>query len=122
MEMDASKMIFVLTANSTVGVPESLLSRVEVFNVPRPEAKQRLRIIHGIAEKLCQETGLQITLDQRSSQRLAERQEIDLRAVTRLVEDAFAKAIAANKTMAYPWVHEHWAEALNALETGQRMH
>ena len=102
MEMDASKMIFVLTANSTVGVPESLLSRVEVFNVPRPEAKQRLRIIHGIAEKLCQETGLQITLDKPTSWSLAERWEIDLRAVTSLVKDAFAKAIAANKTIAYP--------------------
>ena len=122
MEIDASKIIFVLTANSTVGIPEPLLSRVEVFNVPRPEAKQRLRIIHGIETKLCQETGLQFTLDQPSSRSLAERREIDLRAVTSLVKDAFAKAIAANKTIAYPWVHEHLSKALNALETGQRMH
>lgn len=36
MEIDVSKIIFVLTTNRTVGVPESMLSLVEVFNVPRP--------------------------------------------------------------------------------------
>ena len=40
MEFDASRMVFILTANSLEGVPAALLSRVEVFEVPRPAAVQ----------------------------------------------------------------------------------
>lgn len=104
MQFDASKVIFVLTANSLNGVPESLLSRCEVFNVPRPEAKQRLRIIEGIGDKLRNKTGKNIQLDKSSSSMLAERMDIDLRQVTFLVEDAFAKSILSGETVACIWV------------------
>lgn len=106
MEFDASRIIFVLTANSLEGVPESLLSRCEVFNVPRPEPVQRLRIIEAMANKLRMKTGRQIELDKGTSRLLAERMDIDLRQVTFLVEGAFAKAIQSGNSVGYIWAPE----------------
>ena len=124
MQFDASKVIFVLTANSLAGVPASLLSRCEVFNVPRPEPKQRLRIIKDVAEKLRMKTGKQIALDKGSSEQLAERVDIDLRRVTFLVEDAFAKAIQSGETVACLWVpkRSNRDSALGHVEVGRILH
>lgn len=100
MEFDASRIIFVLTANSLDGVPTPLLSRVEVFDVPRPEAKQRLRIIQDEAEKLRLDTKMQIELDKATSEMLAERMDFDLRKTTRLVKEAFSRAMQSGDTVA----------------------
>lgn len=93
MSFDASRIIYILTANSLESVPEPLLSRIEVFDVPRPEAEQRLRIIQSEAKQLRAATNQKIYLDKSSCQQLAEREDIDLRKTTRIVRDAFAKAI-----------------------------
>ena len=124
MQFDASKVIFVLTANSLNGVPASLLSRCEVFNVPRPDPKQRLRIIKSVAEKLRMKTGKQIALDKGSSEQLAERVDIDLRRVTFLVEDAFAKAIQSGETVACLWIPKRSNRdgALGHAEVGRILH
>ena len=100
MEFDASRIIFVLTANSLDGVPSPLLSRVEVFHVPPPEPSQRLRIIQATAEKLRQKTKRPIVLDSDSCKELADRVDIDLRRLTRLVNEAFARSMQAGKTVA----------------------
>lgn len=103
MSFDASKVIFVLTANCLDGVPSSLTSRCEIFEVSRPLPKQRLRIIEGVASKLRIKTRMPIELDKNTSVMLSERMDIDLREVTRLVEDAFAKAIQAGESVAFLW-------------------
>lgn len=100
MEFDASRIIFVLTANSLDGVPTPLLSRVEVFDVPRPEAAQRLRIIQDMAEQLRKETKKQIELDKDTSKMLAGRIDIDLRKTIRLVNEAFSRAMQSGETVA----------------------
>lgn len=100
MRFDASRVIFVLTANSLEGVPTSLLSRLEVFDVPRPEPEQRLRIIHGEAARLCLDTKRDIELDRWGSESLAERKDLDLRKTTRLVREAFSKAIDSGDKVA----------------------
>lgn len=41
---DASNIIYVLTANSIRNIPESLLSRMEVFNIPNP-SKDEMRLV-----------------------------------------------------------------------------
>lgn len=84
-----------LTANSLDTVPEPLLSRVEIFDVPRPEPEQRLRIIQGEAKQLREATGKKIYLDSSTSQKLANRMDIDLRKTTRIVKDAFTRAMRA---------------------------
>ncbi|MDD4978724.1 MAG: ATP-binding protein [Gallionella sp.] len=100
MRFDASRVIFVLTANSLDGVPTSLLSRLEVFDVPRPEPEQRLRIIHGEAARLRLDTKRDIELEEGGSETLAERIDLDLRKTTRLVREAFSKAIGAGDKVA----------------------
>lgn len=100
IEFDASRLIVVLTANSLESVPTPLLSRVEVFDVPRPEPVQRLRIIQGEANQLCLDTNKKIKLDKDTSNILAERMDIDLRKTTRLVREAFTKAMLAGEKVA----------------------
>ena len=100
MQFDASRIIFVLTANSLEGVPAPLLSRLEVFDIARPEPAQRLRIIQNEAATLRHKTGLNIRLDKASCEALADRQDIDLRKTTRLVSEAFARALQAGELVA----------------------
>lgn len=100
MQFDASRIIFVLTANSLEGVPAPLLSRLEVFDIARPEPAQRLRIIQNEAAMLRRKTGLNIRLDKAGCETLADRQDIDLRKTTRLVSEAFARALQAGELVA----------------------
>jgi len=101
MEFDASRIIFILTANSLDGVPAALLSRVEVFEVPRPEPAQRLRIIEQVIDQLCLKTKTRIVMDKGSCDLLAERMDIDLRRLSRLVKEAFAKAMQLGAPLAH---------------------
>lgn len=100
LQFDASRIIFVLTANSIENVPPALLSRVEVFNVPAPEPVQRLRIIQEAAEILRTKIKRKITLDEGTVDLLSERIDIDLRRVTRLVHEAFTRAMQAGDAVA----------------------
>ena len=100
MQFDASRVIFILTANSLDGIPAPLLSRVEVFDVPRPEPAQRLRIIKAEVERLRRKTKTQIELDAAVCNDLAERVDIDLRKTGRLVKEAFSKAMVAGERVA----------------------
>ena len=101
LQFDASRIIIVLTANSIENVPPALLSRVEVFNVPPPEPVQRLRIIQETAEILRSKTKRKITLDESTVDSLAQQVDIDLRRVTRLVHEAFTRAMQASDAVAY---------------------
>lgn len=107
VKFDASRIIYIMTANSLDGVPEPLLSRVEVFNVPRPEPEQRMRIIQHVMVHLCQKTGRQIELAVDACESLAERKDIDLRKTTRLVREAFTKAMLARKDVAMVTMPKH---------------
>lgn len=95
MEIDASRIIVVLTANDISNVPPPLLSRVEVFTVPAPEPSQRLRIIQQTMADLRGKTNQQISLVPGVAERLADRMDIDLRQLSRLVHSAFATALQA---------------------------
>lgn len=93
LPFDASRIITILTANNIDEVAPALLSRVEVFKVPRPDPAQRLRIIENYAALLRQRTRTKIELDKDSSARLADRVDVDLRQTTRAVEEAIAMAM-----------------------------
>ena len=100
MEFDASRIIVVLTANDISKVPPPLLSRVEVFTVPAPQPEQRLRIIDQTMADLSEKTGHAIAFAPGVAQRLAERMDIDLRQLTRLVRASFATALQAGDKFA----------------------
>lgn len=101
LHFDASHVIFVMTANSIDDVPPALLSRVEVFDVPAPKPAQRLRIIQEMVGNLCRTTRRRIDLDDSSSEALSQRIDIDLRRVTRLVNEAFTRALQVGDEVAY---------------------
>ena len=96
INIDASRIIFILTANSVENIPAPLLSRVTIFDIQRPGPAQRLRIIENEIKKLCQATDRKINLDKVSAQELANRVDIDLRITVSIVHECFTKAIMAN--------------------------
>lgn len=96
LSFDASKTIWLLTANTVAGVPEPLLSRVAIFDIPMPDIAQRKRIIESDFHKLCQRTGAQIEICDSDVIALANRIDLDLRKVTRLVRDGFIQALRLN--------------------------
>ena len=81
-------------------VPLPLQSRVEVFTIAPPEPSQRLRIIEQTMAGLVLKTNQQITLDRGVAERLADRMDLDLRQLDRLVNFAFAKALQAGEKVA----------------------
>jgi ATP-dependent Lon protease len=96
-EVDASKIIFILTANDIHKVSEPLQSRVSVFTVPRPEPAQRLRVINAELEELCLVTGFPVRFTEGEAERLAERVDLDMRITVKLVHATFAKAMMAQE-------------------------
>lgn len=102
IRMDASKLIVLLTANYIDLVPGPLLSRVEVLQVPRPDVAQRLRIVEGELAVLRKRTRRKIELAAGAAQALAEREDLDLRKTTRIVRDAFARAMLRSELVATP--------------------
>lgn len=101
MEFDASRIVLVLTANDISNVPPPLLSRVEVFTIPSPDPEQRLRIIEQTVAGLCQKTTQHIRLAAGTGERLADRMDIDLRQLNRLVSVAFSKAVQNGSEIAH---------------------
>lgn len=100
MVFDASRIIVVLTANDISQVPPPLLSRVDVFTILPPEPSQRLRIIQQTMLELCKKTNHQIGLGLGVAEQLADRMDIDLRQLNRLVNAAFAMALQAGDKVA----------------------
>ena len=100
MELDASRMVVVLTANDIGKVPVPLLSRVQVFTVPAPQPAQRLRIIEQTMAALVRKTGHCIGLAPGAPEQLSQRMDIDLRQLHRLVSAAFASALQAGSAVA----------------------
>ncbi|MET0856817.1 MAG: hypothetical protein ABWY27_08715 [Telluria sp.] len=55
VEIDASQIFWVLTANSTEGIPAPLLNRMAVYQVPAPTPEQAAGIAQRIYRGLLQE-------------------------------------------------------------------
>ncbi len=100
MELDASRMVVVLTANDISKVPAPLLSRVQAFTVPPPQPGQRLRIIEQTMAALVRKTGHCIGFAPGAAEQLSQRMDIDLRQLHRLVSAAFASALHAGSAVA----------------------
>ncbi len=92
MQFDASRLVVVMTANEIKDIPAPLLSRANVFHVPRPKADQRLRIIQNETASLNKKTRQKIELDH-TAETLAERVDLDLRQTMRLVRESFTRAM-----------------------------
>jgi ATP-dependent Lon protease len=56
--LDLSNIIFILTANDISSIPQSLLSRMEVFNISKPDSDNMLIIIQNIYKELTKDSSL----------------------------------------------------------------
>ena len=100
VNFNARHAIWLLTANTTAGVSDPLLSRMAVFEIPPPGFEQRKRIINAEFKKLCDRTGLNVRIADIEVTFLAERVDLDLRKVRRIVRDSFIGAIGQDKLLA----------------------
>jgi ATP-dependent Lon protease len=90
---NARHALWILTANTTTGVSDPLLSRMSVFDIPRPGITQRKRIIKADFKKLRQGTGINVNTTPDDVMSLAKRVDLDLRAVTKIVRSSFIAAL-----------------------------
>lgn len=93
VEFDASHAIWILTANTIEDIPDPLLSRLNIFEIKAPCFEQRMRIIKMNFKTLNQKTGKKIRVGAGEIHRLAERIDIDLRKMNRIVQDGFISAL-----------------------------
>jgi len=100
VNFNAQHAIWILTANTTTGVSDPLLSRMAVFEIPPPGIEQRKRIITAEFKKLCDRTGFNVKTTDIEVTFLAERLDLDLRKVTRIVRDSFIAAIGQDTLLA----------------------
>jgi len=100
VSFNARHAIWLLTANTTTGVSAPLLSRMAVFEIPPPGIDQRKRIINAEFKKLRDRTGFNVKTTGCEITFLAERVDLDLRQVTRIVRDSFIAAIGQDQRLA----------------------
>ena len=100
ISFNARHAIWLLTANTTTGVSHPLLSRMAVFDIPPPGIEQRKRIINAEFKKLCDRSGFNVKTTDCEITFLAERLDLDLRKITRIVRDSFIAAIGQDKLRA----------------------
>lgn len=100
VNVNAQHAIWILTANTTAGVSEPLLSRMAVFDIAPPGITQRKRIITAQFNKLCDRTGLNVKTISGEIAFLAERLDLDLRKVRRIVKNTFLAAIRQDQLLA----------------------
>ena len=56
VSLDASRITWVLTANYKQSIPEPILSRVQIFDIPKPDLYQSMRVATNIYMKLLNES------------------------------------------------------------------
>lgn len=104
MQFDASRLIVVMTANDRETIPAPLLSRVSMFDIPRPGLEQRRRIIDNEIAGLVKKTRKRVTLDKSATDELAARVDLDLRQTRRAVVEAFARGLTDREKVVVPKV------------------
>ena len=97
VDIDASQIFWVMTANSTDGIPAPLLSRMAVYEVPAPSTEQAFgiaqRIYDGLVAQLQLEQ-MENVLDEAVLLRLAQ---ISPRDMRKTLLDALGYAVAAGR-------------------------
>jgi ATP-dependent Lon protease len=102
IDIDASQVFWVLTANSVEGIPSPLLSRMAVYDVPPPTPEQSAGIGQRIYTGLLRELklkDLEPELGDGARQKLAE---ISPREMRKVLLDALGFAVADGRTALLP--------------------
>lgn len=102
LEIDASKVFWVLTANSVKGIPEALLSRMAVYEVPSPTSEQAAAIAQKIYAGLLKELRLKTfdhVLDDSVKQKMSQASPREMR---KALLDGLGFAVAQRRTALLP--------------------
>ena len=100
VSFNASFAMWILTANTIEGISEPLLSRVMTYNIPAPGVAQRQRIIKTEFSKLCKRIGTKVRIQSSDVTKLAERVDLDLRNVHRIVRDSVIESVLNHSSTA----------------------
>ena len=100
VSFNASYAMWILTANTIEGISEPLLSRVMTFNIPSPRVEQRQRIIKTEFSKLSKRIGTNVKIPLNDVIQLAERVDLDLREVSRIVRDSVIDSLRKHSSTA----------------------
>ena len=104
LQMDASRLIVLLTSNSLEQIDKALQSRCTVHKIKTPDTQQRLEIAGQLHAALKKRTGKKIEMDAGLTQEMAAAV-TDLRVLTRTVKAAFSQALISGSKVATPtWV------------------
>lgn len=95
IQINASRVRYILTANSVEGIPEPILSRVIKFDLEPPTLEQSMRIARNILSSIVDKLGVGFNLDMPSAVLECAGRESPRRCKTRL-QIAVAYCVAAN--------------------------
>jgi len=102
VDLDASQVFWVLTANSLDGIPPALLSRMAIYEVPTPTPDQAAGIAKRIYIGLLRELRLQNVEDDLSDNVLDKLAEISPREMRKALLDGLGYAVAAGRSALVP--------------------
>ncbi|MFC7518263.1 AAA family ATPase [Herbaspirillum sp. GCM10030257] len=102
VDLDASQVFWVLTANSIDGIPEALLSRMAVYEVPSPTPDQAAGIAQRVYAGLLRELRLKHVDEELSDNVLDKLSEVSPREMRKALLDGLGYAVAAGRTSLTP--------------------
>ncbi|GAB3426855.1 AAA family ATPase [Massilia solisilvae] len=98
VDIDASQIFWVLTANSTEGIPKPLLNRMAVYEVPPPTPEQAASIAQRMYRSLLGELNLQGFDDQLAGAVLDKLAPVSPRDLRKTLIDALGYAVADGRS------------------------
>jgi ATP-dependent Lon protease len=102
VDLDASQVFWVLTANALDGIPPALLSRMAVYEVPAPTAEQAAGIAQRVYGGLLRELKLQNVEPELTAGVLEKISEISPREMRKTLLDGLGYAVAAGRSALLP--------------------
>lgn len=100
IELDASHVVWVATANEVSHIPEPLLSRMKYFEIRKPDTSAMLNIIHNIYQIILKESTYGCLLDEQLPEDTLDILiEFEPRSAKKLLEEACMRAISVDRSM-----------------------
>lgn len=102
VDLDASQVFWVLTANSLEGIPGALLSRMAVYEVPPPTTEQAATIARRVYAALLRELKLKQIDEDLSDSVLEKLAEVSPREMRKALLDGLGHAVEAGRACLKP--------------------
>ncbi len=99
--VNASRVIWIATANRQAFIPDSILSRFKVFEIGMPEGEQSLQVARSVVADVLKRMGL-VDFDPPGDELLRTIDQKPARAVAQAVEDAVCEAIVQGRRHLVP--------------------